>query len=136
MLIIVVRGRSTFRCECIVRKANSYDKKAKINCLYKISFRCFLFSQNMEKKPVIIPADRLSPQALQGVIEEFITREGTDYGMREVALDSKVGSVKRQLDAGLAVIVFDPETETTTIVPANDPVLKKLAGGGAASGEG
>jgi len=82
----------------------------------------------MEKKPVIIPADRLSPQALQGLVEEFITREGTDYGMREIALESKVGSVRRQLEAGLVVIVFDPATETTTIVPANDPILKKIAG--------
>jgi hypothetical protein len=82
----------------------------------------------MEKKPVIIPSDRLSPEALQGLIEEFITREGTDYGMREVALESKVSSVRRQLAAGFAVIVFNPETETTTIVPANDPVLKKISG--------
>lgn len=80
----------------------------------------------MEKKPLIIPFDRLSQEALQGVIEEFITREGTDYGMREVALENKFSSVKRQLETGLAVIVFDPETETTSIVPSNDPVLKKI----------
>lgn len=82
----------------------------------------------MKKKPVIIPPDRLSPEALQGLIEEFITREGTDYGMREVALESKVSSVRRQLEAGFAVIVFDSKTETTTIVPANDPIIKKIVG--------
>lgn len=27
-----------------------------------------------------IPVHKLSPEALQGVIEEFITRAGTDYG--------------------------------------------------------
>jgi len=28
----------------------------------------------------IIPVDKLSTEALQGVIEEFISRDGTDYG--------------------------------------------------------
>ncbi|MBW2654812.1 MAG: YheU family protein [Deltaproteobacteria bacterium] len=27
-----------------------------------------------------IPYNQLSPEALQGVIEEFVTRDGTDYG--------------------------------------------------------
>ena len=31
----------------------------------------------------IIPHDQLSKQALQGVVEEFITRESTDYGAVE-----------------------------------------------------
>jgi uncharacterized protein YheU (UPF0270 family) len=33
----------------------------------------------------VIPVDRLSPEALQGVIEEFVSREGTDYGETEVS---------------------------------------------------
>ncbi len=39
---------------------------------------------------MIIPYQMLSPEALRGVIEAFITREGTDYGAQEVALDTKV----------------------------------------------
>ena len=50
--------------------------------------------------PVIIPHRRLSPDAVRGVIEAFITREGTDYGLQEVPLATKVGQVQRQLDAG------------------------------------
>jgi uncharacterized protein YheU (UPF0270 family) len=34
----------------------------------------------------IIPVNKLSPEALQGVIEEFISRDGTDYGEMEVSL--------------------------------------------------
>jgi uncharacterized protein YheU (UPF0270 family) len=29
---------------------------------------------------VIIPFDKLSPEALQALIEEFVTRDGTDTG--------------------------------------------------------
>ena len=39
---------------------------------------------------MIIPHRRLSPAALRGVIEAFITREGTDYGLHEVPLATKV----------------------------------------------
>ena len=57
-----------------------------------------------------IPYTALSEEALRGVIEEFITREGTEYGP-EVPLETKVDQVRRQLERGLAGIVFDPESE-------------------------
>ena len=47
---------------------------------------------------LIIPYDKVSPEALQGLIEEFATRDGTDYGAREVSLRSKVAQVRRQLE--------------------------------------
>ena len=34
--------------------------------------------------PVAVPHTELSPEALQGVIEAFVLREGTDYGDRDV----------------------------------------------------
>jgi uncharacterized protein len=74
----------------------------------------------------IIPIDKLSPEALQGVIEEFISRGGTDYGAIEASMETKVRQVKCQLENGLAVLVFDDETETTNIFLANDPILKKI----------
>lgn len=73
-----------------------------------------------------IPTDRLSPEALQGVIEEFISRDGTDYGDREVSWDTMFHRVKHKLETGLAVLLFDDETETTNIFLATDPILKKL----------
>ena len=80
----------------------------------------------MNNKPLIIPFDRLSPDVLRGVIEEFITREGTDYGMKDIDLASKFSSVKRELETGLAVLVFDPGTETTTIFPSAGLAVKGL----------
>ena len=55
---------------------------------------------------VKIPYDQLSPEALQGVIEEFVTRDGTDYGEVEIPLETKVAQVMTQLRSGKAVIVF------------------------------
>ncbi len=73
-----------------------------------------------------IPVDKLSPEALQGVIEEFISRNGTDYGEIEASTDTKFRQVKHNLENGLAVLIFDDETETTNIFLADDPVLKGL----------
>ncbi|MCX5821344.1 MAG: YheU family protein [Deltaproteobacteria bacterium] len=73
-----------------------------------------------------IPVNRLSPEALQGVIEEFVSRDGTDYGEIEVSRETKFRQVKYKLETGLAILIFDDETETTNIFLANDPILKRL----------
>ena len=48
---------------------------------------------------MIIPHRRLSPDALRGVIEAFVTREGTDSGVQDVPLATKVFQVQQHLDA-------------------------------------
>jgi uncharacterized protein YheU (UPF0270 family) len=73
-----------------------------------------------------IPVHKLSPEALQGVIEEFISRDGTDYGEIEVSRETKFRQVKYKLETGLAVLIFDDETETTNIFLANDPMLNTI----------
>jgi uncharacterized protein YheU (UPF0270 family) len=67
---------------------------------------------------VVVPHADLSAEALLGVIESFILREGTDYGWREVAHDEKVAQVRRQLERGEARILFDPLDASVTIVAA------------------
>lgn len=57
-----------------------------------------------------IPHGRLSRETLTGLIEEFVTREGTDYGEREHTLERKVERVRDQLRRGEVVISFDPDT--------------------------
>jgi hypothetical protein len=76
----------------------------------------------------IIPVKKLSAAALNGVIEEFVTRRGTDYGAVEASLETKVKQVKNRLKDGSAVLVFDDETETTNVFLADDPILKKVTG--------
>jgi uncharacterized protein YheU (UPF0270 family) len=72
-------------------------------------------------EPVVVPYEELSPEALQGVLEAFVLREGTDYGEREYSLQEKVAHVLRQLERGEARIVFDPETESVDIVVSRSP---------------
>jgi len=73
-----------------------------------------------------IPYDQLNPETLHGVIEEFVTRDGTDYGEIEVSLETKISQVLEQLKSGKAVIVFDQATETCNILGSNDPKLRRL----------
>lgn len=65
---------------------------------------------------VEVPWDRLASDVLRRVVEEFVTREGTDYGEASFSLDDKVGHVLAQLRRGEAAIVFDPGTETLDII--------------------
>lgn len=67
-------------------------------------------------EPVAVPHDELSAEALRGVIESFVLREGTDYGERDVAHEAKVAQVMRQLERGEARILFDPLDSSITIV--------------------
>lgn len=62
-----------------------------------------------------IPVNSLSAEALQGVIEEFVTREGTDYGADPIPLSTKVRDVIRQLERDELVLLFDPVTETVDL---------------------
>ncbi len=68
----------------------------------------------------IIPWQELSPEALSGLVEEFVSREGTEYGEGEVSLADKVREVIAQLEAGTVVAVFDIERGSTSVVPVND----------------
>ncbi len=64
-----------------------------------------------------IPIDNLSEDALKKIVEEFILREGTDYGSIEFSLETKAAQVIKQLKRGDAAVVFDEKTETIDIVP-------------------
>jgi len=68
---------------------------------------------------MIIPHRMLSREALQGVIEEFVTRDSTDYGEREISLEAKVAQIWCQLDHGISVIVYDRQDGRVTIVSKN-----------------
>jgi uncharacterized protein YheU (UPF0270 family) len=66
-----------------------------------------------------IPWDELSEDALMGIIEEFVTREGTEYGESEISLEMKCQQVRQQLRDGEACITFDEELQTCSISSAN-----------------
>ena len=63
-----------------------------------------------------IPHKQVPEQTLLAIIEEFISREGTDYGHREYTLEEKVEKVKSQLLNGEIKLLFDSETSSCNLV--------------------
>ena len=59
------------------------------------------------------------------MIEEFVTRDGTDYGAVEQGVETRVAQVEAQLRSGEARIVFDPDSGTANIVLARDLAARR-----------
>ena len=56
-----------------------------------------------------IPHNALSEDALMGVIDAFVLREGTDYGHRDITLAEKRDRVLILLSSGRTRIVYYAE---------------------------
>ncbi|GAB2882978.1 YheU family protein [Microbulbifer echini] len=69
---------------------------------------------------MIVPFEQLDASTLQSLLEEYATREGTEYGERDVDLPEKVASLRRQLQSGDVVIWFEPGEESVNLVLAQD----------------
>ena len=59
-----------------------------------------------------IPHSKLPSATLRAVVQEFVTRDGTDYS----SIERRIESVLQQLAAGRAELQFDDQTETCNIV--------------------
>lgn len=79
---------------------------------------------NTPQPAIEVPLEALSEEALRGVIESFILREGTDYGREEAHFETKYQQILKQLRNGTVKIVFDPNTESISILTAQE--FKKL----------
>lgn len=75
-----------------------------------------LYPDEEDLSPVAVPHTELSADALRGVIESFVLREGTEYGEREFTLEEKLAHVMHQLERGEAQIMFDPQSSSVDIV--------------------
>jgi hypothetical protein len=71
-----------------------------------------------DRRGTEISPDQLSAEALRGLVEEFVTRDGTDYGAVERSVEEKIAQVIAQLASGEARLVFDPDTQSANIVVA------------------
>jgi uncharacterized protein YheU (UPF0270 family)/transposase len=69
-----------------------------------------------EIAPIRVAPDDLEPDTLRAVIESFVLREGTDYGVHETSLEDKFSQVLIQLRRDEAHITFDPATESINVV--------------------
>jgi len=66
---------------------------------------------------VAVPLKRLQDEVLQALLEEFATRDGTDYGERELNLAEKVERLQQQLRASDLHILYDLDCEQWDLVP-------------------
>lgn len=69
---------------------------------------------------MIIPPEQLTREVLIGIVESYITREGTDYGEHELDLDSKVKRLLPQVLKGEVLIMYDEESQSVNLVPKDD----------------
>jgi len=64
---------------------------------------------------MLIPYDQLSAETLTAILEEYASREGTEYGDVDYSLAEKVAMLKEQLLRGDIAVNFDTQTETCSL---------------------
>ena len=67
---------------------------------------------------MIVPWQDINPDTLNHLLEEFASRDGTDYGANETRLADKVAQLEIQLKQKRIVVVYSELHETVNIVPA------------------
>jgi uncharacterized protein len=72
---------------------------------------------------MIVPYQQISPAALHGLIEEYITRDGTDYGAQECSLLQKTQQLEQLVIRGEVVVVFDIKTESISLLSRRDALI-------------
>jgi uncharacterized protein YheU (UPF0270 family) len=65
---------------------------------------------------MIIPHQSINVETLRNIIEEYVTREGTDYGDVELSIEDKVKAVEAKLQSGEVVVLYIESTESVNIV--------------------
>lgn len=65
---------------------------------------------------MVVPYELLSPEILNKLIEDFVTRNGAIHGHTDATLGEMAASVRDQLANGAAEILFDEESQSWTIV--------------------
>lgn len=64
---------------------------------------------------MIIPHTELEPDTLRALLEDIVTRDGTDYGDTELSTEQKLQRALALLKSGKAVIVYSELHETCTL---------------------
>jgi len=69
------------------------------------------------EKGVDVSFDQIDPETLLNMIQEFVARDGADWGEPGGALEGKVAQVIKQLKNKQVKFVFDLNAKTANIVP-------------------
>lgn len=82
-----------------------------------------------------MPPERVPEASLKALLEEFASRDGTDYGARETPLSARVNRLRDGLRRGSLALFFDADSQTWDVLSADNARLL-LADQGADSREG
>ncbi len=69
-----------------------------------------------QEEGVDVPYQQIDPETLRRMIQEFVSRDGADWGDVGCALDDKVEQVLQQLLQKQVKIVVDFHSQTANIV--------------------
>lgn len=67
-----------------------------------------------------VPWDQLAPDTLRALVEEFVTRDGTDYGEHEISLVNKAEQVLAGIRQRQYLIIYDQEMDSVQLVTLQD----------------
>ncbi|PRB80585.1 YheU family protein [Pseudomonas sp. MYb185] len=79
---------------------------------------------------MLIPHTLLDPEVFQHMLEDFVTRDGTDNGYDDT-LEQRVQRLRRLIERGEVLIVFHPESGDTSLANRRDvpaELLREAAG--------
>jgi uncharacterized protein YheU (UPF0270 family) len=65
---------------------------------------------------VEVPLERLDEQILKALLEEFSSRDGTDYGDRETTLEERVAQLSHRLKMSELAILYDADSQQWDLV--------------------
>jgi hypothetical protein len=68
---------------------------------------------------MIVPWQHINPTTLNHLLEEYASRDGTDYGAYEISLSDKVAQLLLQLEQQRIVVVYSELHESVNIMPAD-----------------
>ena len=69
-----------------------------------------------QEKAVEVPYERLEPETLRNIIQEFVSRDGADWGEPGGAMEEKVAQIMQQLRKRKVKVVFELKSQTANIV--------------------
>lgn len=69
---------------------------------------------------MIIPWQQVPVATLDNLLQEYASRDGTDYGQVETTLADKVEQLKQQLLKGKVVIVYSELHESVNLMLAEE----------------
>ena len=69
-----------------------------------------------QEEGIEVPYLDINPETLRNMIEEFVSRDGSDWGDTGGSMEDKIKQVLRQFESGKIKVVFDLTSQSANIV--------------------